>query len=128
MKKILPIFFLIVLSLTSCNYINNKIFKPSIEGVYSNPNGMKLEFTGTKASLDLAKGFGLGTYNYMVEDKFLFVEKVSLGESQITDIQFEIVDPNTLKLKSRIFVLDFFFAGRDENSPENTFKKVVGNE
>lgn len=81
------------LALSSCDYINGKILKSSLEGTYENAEGGRMEFTESKVTFQ-----GFASFDYKVEGKYLFVENFGMGELKYGDIRYEILDANTIKL------------------------------
>lgn len=112
MKKLLQLVtFGLALALSSCDYINGKILKNGIEGVYENAEGTRMEFTESKVTFH-----NIAAFNYKVEGKYLYVEDFGIGELKFGDMRYEILDASTLKQASGLSV--------SENEEETVFKKV----
>jgi predicted small secreted protein len=112
MKKLLQLTtFGLALALFSCEYINSKILNSSIEGVYENAEGTRMEFTESKVTYQ-----DIASFSYKVEGKYLYVEDFGIGELKFGDMRYEILDPNTIKLAGGI--------APSKNEDEIVFRKV----
>ncbi|WP_125077826.1 hypothetical protein [Rufibacter latericius] len=114
MRRIFTLIFPIALLLTSCDFINGKITSNNLKGFYENPSGMKVEFSDTKATMDLA-----GTRDYRVEGDYLYLERFYENGA---DLRMKIVDDHTLQVDDPSFSSRLLFGKREDKN--STFKKI----